>query len=429
MSPQQDGTEGTSLSPPGGSRWPWRQAGCGAAALGAGTWDRPRAVQQVASSCPIPSCGEGELAARLPGRSLPCAGRSRVVPVSLGRAGGVTPGTFPRRSCPHSALLSPLTGLRGTAASPARGHSALSLGTERGAMARHSARGLVWVPSRARARPAAGSAAASGGGQCLCGVQGDAACRPLSRVGAALRGAAFCTGLVGKGGSESGGQGQQAGAQLSAEVRGLCPGCPGKTSPPPVPGCIFALPRPSASPCSRPGSCCRQRGQEAARGGCGFCACMTWRLRGQQPASGRELAAEHRPAVTGHPWGWIGTWCPGCTVQWGAAWPWAGMDPAPPLLGAGGSGSSLSPAPRPFRVPPAEGAAAALPIVVLRVPAPSLWVPCVTAAPRAVGWVRGAPVGRGRSGSVPHGAAALGAPHGPWHGQGHGSSSGPRHPC
>lgn len=88
---------------PGGPRG--RQAGCGAAALGAGTRDRPRAVRQVPSSCPIPSCGEGELAARPPGRSRPCAGRSRVVPVSLGCAGGVTPGTFPWQSCPHSALL------------------------------------------------------------------------------------------------------------------------------------------------------------------------------------------------------------------------------------------------------------------------------------------------------------------------------------
>lgn len=197
------------------------------------------------------------------------------------------------------------------------------------------------------------------GGSVCAGCRGTlpsppAACRPLSRVGAALRGAAFCTGLVGKGGSESGGQGQQAGAQLGAEVRGLCPGCPGATSPLPVPGCIFPLPRPSASPCSRLGSCCRQRGQEAAQGGCGFCACMTWRLRGRQPTSGRELAAEHRPAVTGAP--------PGLdkdTAPWlhGAG---GGRDGhCAPVVGCRGAGSSLSPAPRPFRVPPAEGASCA----------------------------------------------------------------------
>lgn len=226
---------------------------------------------------------------------------------------------------------SPAPGLWGTAALPARGHPALSLGTALG----------VWCVSPAVPVPVlllAVPLRVLGGSVCA-GCRGTlpsppAACRPLSRVGAALRGAAFCTGLVGKGGSESGGQGQQAGAQLSAEVRGLCPGCPGATSPPPVPGCIFALPQPSASPCSRPGACCRQRGQEAARGGCGFCACMTWRLRGQQPTSGRELAAEHRPAVTGHPWGWTRTQLPGCMVQEGA-----GTDTAPPLLGAGGPGA------------------------------------------------------------------------------------------
>lgn len=69
------------------------------------------------------------------------------------------------------------------------------------------------------------------------------------------------------------------------------------------------------------------------------------------------------------------------------------------------------------------------PLRVLRVPVLSLWAPCVTAAPRAAGWVRGALVGWGRSGAVPHGAAAPGAPHSPRHGQGHGSSSGAHHPC
>lgn len=108
---------------------------------------------------------------------------------------------------------SPAPGLWGTAALPARGHPALSLGTVLGAWCVSPA---VPVPVLLLAVPLR----VLGGSVCA-GCRGTlpsppAACRTLSRVGAALRGAAFCTGLVGKGGSESGGQGQQAGVQLSA---------------------------------------------------------------------------------------------------------------------------------------------------------------------------------------------------------------------
>lgn len=303
------------------------------------------------AAAPSRAVSEGELAARPLGRSLPCAGRSRVVPVSLGCAGGVTPGTFPLQSCPRIAPLPLLTW--------APGHCGLAGSGAPGLVPRHGVRGWgeaqrsgTWCVPPAVPVPVLLPAVPLQvvGGQCLHGVQRDAPVPSRSLQGTApLPGGCCPTGsrilhrsCRETGGSESGGQGQQAGAQPSAEVRCLCPGCPGVSSPTPGPGCVFPLARPSASPCSRPGYCCRLPGQEAARGGCGFGACMTWRLRvpvadiWQGAGSQASPRCDRGTPGAGQGHGALAAWCRDSLAQ--------GRDgPCAPVVGCRGAGELPDP--------------------------------------------------------------------------------------